>query len=560
MEPGRSTPLEASNGARRARSGWIDDRRDWLACLVLALATLAAYGPVGSAGFINLDDPQYVFDNPHVATGLRWENVAWAFTSPHVANWHPLTGLSHMLDCQLFGLDAGAHHWVNLVLHIANALLLFLVLRAMTGRFWPSGFVAALFALHPLHVESVAWISERKDVLSTLFWLLTTAAYVRYVRQRGVGAYGLALALFALGLMAKPMLVTLPFVLLLLDYWPLRRLGAASMSEAGQAVPQRETARRLLSEKVPFFALSLASIVMTLIFQRSSDAVVPLTAMPIATRLANAAISYVTYLVQTFWPFELAVYYPLPRVTDLGRAFGAALLLVGVSAGVLRAARRRPYLTVGWLWYLGTLVPVIGLVQVGGHAMADRYTYVPLIGVFIMLAWGIPETLGKRRHGRAVIAVLSLGTLLILGAASRRQVGYWTDSERLFRHALEVTTENARAHYSLGLALAASGRTGEALDQYRETLRIERAYPAAHYQLGVLFEREGRIEEAKREYQRELKKFPGNGYAHNNLGVMLSRLGDHDASVHHLRQALRLLPDQELVRDNLDRVLAGQTL
>jgi hypothetical protein len=462
--------------------------RGWLAplvCLGLALAVLVVFLPATRHEFVNYDDLEYVTQNGHVQAGLMWESVAWALSSTQASNWHPLTWLSHMLDCQLYGLKAGGHHLTNLLLHAVNTLLLFLVLRQMTGATWRSAFVAALFGLHPLHVESVAWVAERKDVSSTLFWMLTLWTYALYVaRGEGGGArgeggasnlrsaqhatqitrpssgltqsatlhYSLALVCFALGLMAKPMLVTLPFVLLLLDYWPLGRLQRSTSNA------QLPMIRRLIYEKLPFFALALASSLVTFVVQRKGGAVSSLTTLSVGARIANAAVSYARYLGKTFWPDNLSVLYPHPGHWLVWQVAGAGLLLAGGTAGALALRRRRPYLPVGWLWYVGTLVPVIGLVQVGIQSMADRYMYVPAIGVFIMLAWGLWDLTAGWRGQRVALATGGAVALACCGAVTRSQVGYWTNSETLFRRAVQVTKKNYLAYNNLGYYLSGQGR------------------------------------------------------------------------------------------------------
>jgi tetratricopeptide (TPR) repeat protein len=397
-------------------------------CTALAAVTIAAYWPVLYCDFVALDDSAYVVENHHVRRGLTLDGVRWAFSTGHQANWHPLTWISHMLDCELFGLDAGLFHLTNLLLHAANAVLLLLVLRAMTGRVWPSAFVAAAFALHPLHVESVAWIAERKDVLSTLFWMLTMAAYVGYARRGGVGRYLLVVVVFALGLTAKPMLVTLPFVLLLLDYWPLGRLTAevegrrqkAQSGPSSVVCPPSSPAEgrlpfsSLVAEKLPLFVLAAASCVVTYLVQQAGEAVVALERMPPGLRLSNALVSYVAYIVKMAWPVGLAVLYPLPRQIPLWQPILAFTVLAIATVAFILQARRRRYLAVGWLWYLGTLVPVIGLVQVGTQALADRYSYIPLTGLFIIAAFSAADLCRFRRSLRpvaAAAAVLLLGTM-----------------------------------------------------------------------------------------------------------------------------------------------------
>ena len=489
-------------------------------CSLLALVTLIAYWPVTAHKFVHLDDHQYLYENPHVTPGLTWSGVLWAFQSGYAGNWHPLTWISHMGDCQLYGLNPAGHHLTNLLFHLANTLLLFLLLQRMTGSLWTSAFVAAFFAWHPLHVESVAWASERKDVLSTFFFLLTLWAYVRYAElQRHVPAsnntqhatrntpppprtthhapryYLLSLFLFALGLMSKPMLVTLPFLLLLLDFWPLQRLrlpalqgsrskvqGPAFDVPAPALTPHSSTLWPLLREKLPFFALALAASVVTYLVQRTSGAVSSFESLPFQSRVANALVVYVRYLSQTLCPAHLAAIYPYSRHLPVGSIIAAAVLLTGLSAFFLLRANRHPFLIVGWLWWLGTLVPTIGLVQVGSQSMADRYMYIPAIGLFLLIAWGLSALFDPWPHKRKFLA--AAGVLALAGclACTRSQLKYWQDSDTLFRHAIAVTTDNYIAYDGLGSALDALGKPDEALACFSESVRLKPHYSDGQYQ------------------------------------------------------------------------------
>lgn len=436
-------------------------RRPALLAAALSLLTLAAFWPSLGNGFVNLDDPLYVTGNRMVRKGITPEGLAWVRTANVANNWHPLTMLSHMLDCQLFGMSPAAHHSTSLFLHLANVLLLFAVLRRMTGAAGRSAAVAGLFAVHPLHVESVAWVAERKDVLSALFWLLAMAAYHRYALRPSIGRYLLVAPATALGLMAKPMVVTLPLVLLLLDVWPLGRLTFEPGWERRLA--------RLAAEKLPLLALSAAASLVTLHYQTTS--LVSLETLPWRVRLANAAVSYAAYLGKSFSPRNLAVFYPLPGEIPAWKALGAAGLIAGLTALAVWKARKAPWLLVGWLWFLGTLVPVIGLVQVGRQAMADRYTYLPSIGLFLMICWGLPALSASRRW-RAALAVASILALLTLAAATRVQVRHWSSSFTLYRHALAVTRGNYFAHLGLARALAARKDWTGAAEQYRAALAL----------------------------------------------------------------------------------------
>jgi hypothetical protein len=418
----------------------------------LALLTLAAWLPALRNGFVNLDDPYYVTANPRVLQGITRAGIAWALTAKVASNWHPLTLFSHMLDGQLYGLKPAGHHATSLLLHLANVLLLFEVLRRMTGAAGRSAAVAALFAVHPTRVESVAWIAERKDVLSALFWILAMGAWARYARRPSIGRYGLVAFLMILGLMAKPMVVTLPFALLLLDVWPLDRLPLGW--------------RRLGVEKLPLLALSAASSLITLRYQEMSLA--PLEVVPWSLRAANALVAYAAYLGKLFWPTRLAIFYPIPPVIPAWKIAGAALLLIAITALAVWRARREPWLLTGWLWFLGTLVPVIGLVQVGRQAMADRYTYIPSIGLFLALVWTLAEL--ARAH-RAALAATAGIVILALAVATRVQVGYWADSATLFRHALTATDDgNYLAHIGLGKALMGEKDCAGAAEQFRAVL------------------------------------------------------------------------------------------
>ena len=484
-------------------------------CALIVLTTCVAYRWVLGNGFVLLDDNLYITDNPQVQKGLAWESIRWAFTTFHAANWHPVTWLSHMTDVQLFGLDAGRHHLTSLLLHCANAVLLLLLLFRMTGALWRSALVAALFALHPLHVESVAWIAERKDVLSTLFWLLTLFAWLAYVRSKKAGPYLLASALFALGLMAKPMLVTLPFTLLLLDFWPLGRLGLPLRGRWPEV-------KRLLWEKAPLFALAAASSVVTILAQGKAGAVSTIDQISPAARLLNAGNACMAYLVKMVWPSSLAVFYPHPRSAVLtGAAAAAILTLAGITVLAYRLRRRAPYVIFGWLWYLGTLVPVLGVVQVGRQSMADRYTYVPLIGVFIATAWGLAELAGDHRVARRLAAAASAAALAALLAVSHAQTLHWADDETLFTHVLAVTPENDMAHFHLGNIRLAQGRLDEAITHLQEAIRIDPRVAESYNSLALAWLRQGRIEQGLALLREAYRLDPSNIRARRNLSVAL---------------------------------------
>lgn len=531
-----------------ARSRVVTDDRAavWLIVAAIVLSVCAVYWQVRHFGFINYDDNLYVTQNPAVFRGLSWSSMVWAFTQEHASNWHPITWMSHMLDCQLFGLNAGAHHLVNVAFHCANAVLVFLVLRSMTARMWSSAFVAGLFALHPLHVESVAWISERKDVLSTLFWLLTLAAYVRYVRRGGAGTYLLLILAFAFGLMSKPMLVTLPFTLLLFDYWPLARFDGAT----------RKT-RSLIIEKIPLLLLSAVSSAVTFAAQLK-EAVAPVNELSVAQRLVNALTAYVDYVIMMFWPTKLAILYPLSVEIRVWKLVTAIVFLIGFSLAAYQSRRSRPYLLVGWLWYLGTLVPVIGLVQVGNQSLADRYTYVPLIGIFIIIAWGAAEIAPKLKIPRALVASVGCLALVTCAGTTWKQAAYWKDSATLFQRALAVTKNNSVLMNNLGATLAALGRLDDAIALYNEALRLNPDYANAHNNLGVALVSLGRVDEALVHYDSALRLNPDYPEVLGNIGLALQKKGRLPEAVEYFRRALHVSPSSAEAHANLGLALASQ--
>ncbi len=504
--------------------------------LLLAIAVFAVYIQVLHFDFVNYDDPDYVTENLHVRAGLTTPSVAWAFTSSFAGNWFPLTWLSHMLDCQLFGLDSGWHHFTNVCIHVLTTLLLFAVLQRITGARWRSALVAFLFALHPLHVESVAWVAERKDVLSAFFWVLTLWCYATYVARPGPRRYALTLLAFCLGLMAKPMLVSLPIALLLLDRWPFER------------------GIRIL-EKLPFFALSVAGSVVTYLVHRNAGATASFELVPIAVRFENALISYVVYILKMFWPARLAVFYPYSRESLVIPAVFSGLALGTITVLVLRALPRWPYLAVGWLWYLVTLVPVIGLIQVGGQARADRYTYIPMIGLSLALVWGVAEVLRRWPRIRIALAGAVCSACIVL---TWFQLGYWKDGFSLFQHAIDVTSGNYVAHFNLASLLAARGEDGEAVTQLREAVRIRPYFGTAHAELGQLLAKEGHAEEALRELQVAVRLAPNDPDAHYRLGSVLGALGHSDQAAREFSETIRLRPDNADAHYNLGIALATQ--
>ena len=536
----------SAGGTRRSPTGQGAERGrrvDLLLCAALATLTAAVYAPVRHHAFLRYDDPVYVTDNPHVVAGLTREGIVWAFTGVHGATWHPLTSLSHQLDVYLFGLDAGAHLLVNLLLHALNTLLLFGVLRRLTGTRWRSAWVAGLFALHPLHVESVAWVSERKDVLCGLFWMLTLWAYAGYARRPSGGRYALVVAGGTAALLCKPMAVTLPLALLLLDVWPLRRFPRPPH-------PARVVAWRLVLEKLPLLVLAGAVSVITVVAQRVGDAVVPLAAAGLAERLALALFAYGAYLQKLFWPVNLAVFYPYAP-PSAAQIIGAALVIACISAFAWRHRAQRPYLIVGWLWYLGTLVPVIGLVRIGDHLIADRYTYLPAIGIAVMLAWGVPDLVGRWRWGRYACVALAVLALAGCGLRTGVQVRVWRDSLTLFQHAIAVTQGNALAHFTLGAEWLVRGDPDAAAAHFFEALRFNPRYAEAHYNLGFILGERGDREAARFQYLAALEIKPAYPEAHNNLGRILLAGGDLRGAAAHFAEAARLDPDTPAFRDNL---------
>jgi tetratricopeptide (TPR) repeat protein len=542
-------------------------------CFLLAAVTFGAFWPLVHHDFINCDDQLYVTENGIIQSGLHWDGLVWAFSTAKGGNWHPLTWLSHMLDVQLFGLKPGWHHLTSLILHLANTVLVFMVLRRMTGAQWRSAFVAALFALHPLHVESVAWVSERKDVLSTFFFFLTLLAYVRYAEMKVQSPkskaqspeppvhashithhaslyYILTLLFLALGLMSKPMLVTMPFVLLLLDYWPLGRVEIKNQkSKIKNLLP-------LVLEKIPFLALSAAMSVVTFLAQKQSGAVANTVMAPFELRIENALVSYAAYLLKMLWPVRLAILYPYP--TGIPAAFVGIALLILVSISLVAWSYRRkwPYIFVGWAWFVGTLVPVIGLVQVGRQSMADRYSYLPLLGIFIILAWGLADLTARcsrRMVPLAAAAALLLGTCAIL---TRCQVNRWQDSETLFRHTITVTGDNPVAQESLGAALAGQGRIAEAAEHFAQAVKIDPNYAQARTDLGLTQVLAGQLDEGIRQYRAALTIDPHSENAHFNLGRALASQGKLAEAVPEYQAALQLNPGSLETREFLAEALA----
>ena len=525
--------------------------RCWLTvgiCLSLALLTWLVFGQTLWHDFVNYDDPRYVYENTKITAGLSLSGITWAFSHIHSMNWHPLTTISHMLDCQLYGLNAGWHHFTNVVLHTLAAILLFLALQQMTGSVWRSAFVAGVFAIHPLRVESVAWIAERKDVLSGVCFMLTLLAYVYYTRAPSLRRYLVVALVFVLGLMSKPMLVTLPLVLLVLDYWPLCRIGGHTS----------DARRRLLVavlEKIPLIALSAVSSFVTLLVQKG--AVGWTEQLPIAARINNAAVSYIAYIWQMFWPVRLAVFYPHPEYRlPLGEIIVSLVLLICITAVAIALRKQRPYLITGWLWYLGMLVPVIGLVQVGWQGRADRYTYLPHIGLYIAVTWAVADLTALYRHQRTI---LSTAAILVIGALSLRawvQTSYWRDSETLFRHALAVTVNNDVAENNLGIVLLRKGKVDEAISLLQAAVDLRPDNSPAHENLAKALLQKGQVAEALIHYRKLLELQPDNIEVHNIVGTVLIQQGQIKEGIEEWQKVLAIQPDNGNAMSNLAWVFA----
>lgn len=533
-------------------------RIKWIIGVLLAFSVLIAYWQVQYCDYVGFDDELYVTENRKVQEGLSGKGIVWAFTTLDAANWHPLTWLSHMLDVQLYGLNSGGHHWTSLQLHLANSLLLFFILNRMTGALWRSAFIAALFGLHPLHVESVAWIAERKDVLSTFFGFLAIDAYRRYTESRRPGMYGLAFIFLCLGLMSKPMLVTLPFVFLLLDIWPLKRWepsGRKGMPETEKP----ETLKYLIVEKMPLMIPVAVSSVLTLMAQKGGGAMGTLTHFPLTFRIGNAFTAYTGYLQKFFWPRDLTVFYPHPGFSlNAWQVGAAAAVIVGMCVFAALVLRRYPYVATGWLFYLGTLVPVIGLVQVGEQAMADRYTYIPLIGIFIIVSWGSVDLLKKFPYHRQILFAAVAVIVPVMVVLTQIQVGYWKNGITLFERAIEITGDSHWAHNNLGTAHGKLNNRQAALFHYREAVRIKPDYDTALYNLGSTLAQNGDFNGGRIYLARALELNPADTDVRNNLANILVSLGQDQEAIHHYREILRTDPDSPDVHSNLGNIMARQ--
>ena len=551
-KPSRAAPVASAPGPAPPRIP------SWLLAVLLALVTVASFWPAVGCDFIYYDDQDYVTENARVQQGLTLENMKWSFLNPVSDHWHPLTVLSHMLGCQLFGLNPWGHHLINVLFHALNAALVFALLQKMTGARWRSLFVAALFAIHPLRVESVAWVSERKDVLSGFFGLLSLLFYARYAQRRKTAncqlptanSYLLALFFFALGLMSKPMLVTWPFVMLLLDYWPLNRFQLSTFSL------QLSALRRLLFEKIPFFALAAAGSVATFVAQKHGGSLRAAGILPLGARAGNALISYCRHLEKMFWPVDLAVFYPHPGYWPLTKVLLAGGLLAGVSSLLFVNRRRYPFMLMGFLWFVGMLVPVIGLVQTGKQALADRHTYLPSLGLLILVVWGVIELTRRWRYQGRMLSVAGIAAIILCMALTRQQLGYWRDGETLFRHATAVTENNYVALDNLGFTLGKKGRFDDEISQYLEVIRLKPDYVDAHYNLGNALRTKGRFDEAILQYQEAIRLEPDRAESHNNLGAVFAVKGRLDEAIRQFQEAIRLKPDYPQAINNLARALA----
>lgn len=529
-----------------------------LVCIFLTFSILPVYWQTGNHDFVIFDDQQYVTKNGQIHNGLTWETIVWSFSNFHAGNWHPLTWISHTLDYQLYGFNPAGHHLTNVILHLFNSLLVFFIFYRMTEGLWQSACLSALFALHPLHVESVVWVAERKDLLCTFFGMLTLYAYIVYVEKPTAIKYGIGILFFALGILSKPMIVTMPFILLLLDYWPLQRMRLTRSSKSLKILTGKNKIKALLEarlsiswliiEKIPFFALSAISCIVTVLAQER--AVGTLEAIPLEYRITNALNTYWVYMQKMFWPQDLAVFYPHPLDTLLVKEWGlAAVVIIAITGIFLFRFNKFPYLAVGWFWYLGTLVPVIGLVQVGLQAMADRYTYIPLIGLFIVVCWGMPDLLRAWRYKKEILSSLVVGALFVLAVVTWHQIAHWKNSKMLFEHALKVTKDNAVAHDNLGIVLEDEGKYETAIAQYREALRIKNVSNKVlvHSHLGRALVAKGEINKGIDHLWKALSIETtyklAHGDAYFNLGNAFLKMGKYDAAISYFLKALEISPN-----------------
>jgi tetratricopeptide (TPR) repeat protein len=519
---------------------------------VLVIMTFALYWQVGEHDFLILDDSFYITQNSHVATGMSGANSIWAFTSLYTGNWHPLTWLSHQLDVQLYGLNPRGHHLANVAYHAGSAVLLFLFLFRFTGALWRSAFVASMFAVHPLHVESVAWVAERKDVLSAFWGFLALFFYSEYAISKKAGIYLLAFASFIVGLMAKPMLVTLPLLMLVLDYWPLKRFDFVSVEFYSPYWPRfKSLVLPLLREKIPFFVCTCLSAAITIIAQNKGGAMPGMADMSVRIRIENSVVAYGKYIFQMLYPHDLAVLYPMPSSFSYLQISASLFALALITSGTLYFRQRRPYLISGWLWFLVTLLPVIGLVKAGSQAMADRYTYIPLTGLFIMIAWGVPEVTRKHRYQKYVFGLLAGLVIGVSTILTWHQLGFWRNDISLYRHALEVTTDNYIMHSNLGVALMNKGEPDAAIQEYGKALAIAPQHVETYNNLGIAFVLKNEPEKAIGTYRTALGIDPNNALTHTNLGSALGNKGELDMAIKEFEEALRINPVLLKAQENL---------
>ncbi|MGV7221343.1 MAG: tetratricopeptide repeat protein [Nitrospinales bacterium] len=530
---------------------------------VLTITIFVIYWQTLNHDFTNYDDDLYVTANQHIQDGFTLKSITWAFTSTYASNWHPLTSLSHMLDFRLYDLDPGGHHLTNMLFHVINALLLFTILSKMTGALWQSGFVAVMFAVHPLNVESVAWISERKNLLSSFFWLLTMWAYLRYTTKATIGKYLIALVLFTLGLMAKPMLVTLPFVLLMLDFWPLKRLRTSNKNEGLEEknkLTQTKDLSHLILEKIPFLVITIASCIVTFSAQKGGGGLQSTEIFPFKARLINALVSYIEYLEKIIWPKSLVVLYPHPGSTlAIWKGVVCAIALIIVSTIAIKMIKKAPYFAVGWFWYLGTMIPVIGIIQVGVQSMADRYAYIPLIGIFIAVGWGLPELL-QRYRWKKIALTLAMGIIIpALTFTAWTQAGHWKDSITLFKHNVNnVYTELpglTYAHLNLGHALGELNKVDESIIHFKEAIRLNPKHVEAYNNLGIALSKKGELDAARANFKIALKFKPNHAPAYNNLGMILTQMNDYDQAIFNFKEAIKLQSNFAIAHNNLGNAL-----
>lgn len=518
----------------------------YLIIAFLIIASGASFYRVTGSDFINQDDPVYVTGNYHVQSGLNTQSIKWAVTTTDLGYWHPLTLMSHILDWSVFGASASGHHLINLLFHIGSVLLLFLFLQKTTGNLWPSAFAAALFALHPLRVESVAWISERKDVLSMFFGTACLYAYASWAEKPVIPRYLLCLLLFALSLMSKPTFVTLPFALLLLDYWPLGRWQKAS----GEKGADLNTTARLLIEKIPFLGLCLIFGILAYWMQNKSGILASLTVLPLPTRIANAVVSYAAYLGKTFWPVNLSVFYPFDLPVPLWKIMTSGIILTAITAAAVYYFKKLPFLFVGWLWYLGTLFPLIGLVQIGAHAMADRYTYLPSIGIAVILSWSAAYLIDNKKAGGKVFIFVFVAFLTVLSFVTWRQCGYWKNSTELFSHALEATKESPQVYNNLGRAFLAEGKDEKALECYTGAIRLAPDFAGIYNDRAAVYAKLGRYDSALEDYDKATSIDPDYKMAYYNKGIIYGRLGRYQDAVKNFTEAIRVKPDDAVLYNN----------